>query len=235
MHRNAHVADHVNTGTHRLKRLYMIGDNPSVDICGARKVCLWDFWNFGSVYHLNLNVIAECIITSKISGRTSLVLYSDKDWSFQGKRKPSQISSWSGKVSWSPLVLSIFWKERTWVVWGKKSMTKLLLSNQNYTYRKFSSSARFFTETKSWKLVQVVDTVEEAVDYILRKECASWVWYYPFSIIFWMWSLWNWFKKGWREEMGLSSEIDTQLHYSSWHLFMVQLFSHDLVFKVISP
>ncbi|GMN24490.1 hypothetical protein TIFTF001_000591 [Ficus carica] len=37
MHRNAHVADHINTGTHHLKRLYMIGDNPSVDICGARK------------------------------------------------------------------------------------------------------------------------------------------------------------------------------------------------------
>lgn len=37
MHCNAHVADHINTGTQRLKRLYMIGDNPSVDICGARK------------------------------------------------------------------------------------------------------------------------------------------------------------------------------------------------------
>ncbi|XP_024031786.1 uncharacterized protein YKR070W isoform X1 [Morus notabilis] len=35
--RSSHLADHTNAGSHHLKRLYMIGDNPSVDICGARK------------------------------------------------------------------------------------------------------------------------------------------------------------------------------------------------------
>lgn len=37
LHQDTHVASHA--GTHHFKTLYMIGDNPSVDIKGARQVC----------------------------------------------------------------------------------------------------------------------------------------------------------------------------------------------------
>lgn len=40
LHGNLHDENHGNAGSHLLKTLYMIGDNPSVDINGARQVCL---------------------------------------------------------------------------------------------------------------------------------------------------------------------------------------------------
>ena len=42
LHCDIHLDNHTNAGSHTFKTLYMIGDNPSVDICGARKVCVSD-------------------------------------------------------------------------------------------------------------------------------------------------------------------------------------------------
>lgn len=39
LHHNTHVVSHANAGSHHFKTLYMIGDNPSVDIKGAQQVC----------------------------------------------------------------------------------------------------------------------------------------------------------------------------------------------------
>ncbi|RVW56823.1 Haloacid dehalogenase-like hydrolase domain-containing 5 [Vitis vinifera] len=93
LHHNLQAENHGNAGSHPFKTLYMIGDNPSVDINGARQE--WD-----SIF---------CI-----SGRTSMVFYFDKDRVFKGKEN----------------------------------------------HAKFPADL-------------VVDTVEEAVDFILTKECSS--------------------------------------------------------------
>ena len=40
LHHKLEAENHGNAGSHPFKTLYMIGDNPSVDINGARQVCL---------------------------------------------------------------------------------------------------------------------------------------------------------------------------------------------------
>lgn len=40
LHDNLQVANQANAGSYQFQTLYMIGDNPSVDINGARQVCV---------------------------------------------------------------------------------------------------------------------------------------------------------------------------------------------------
>lgn len=67
--------------SHAFKTLYMIGDNPSVDVKGARQVCLSCFlsWQVFTVKWF------ECALTNHhtwFSGWTSLVFYFDEDRRF---------------------------------------------------------------------------------------------------------------------------------------------------------
>lgn len=84
---------HHNMEQNPFKTLYMIGDNPSVDIRGAKEVCLkvelnliiFNYWRY-SIY-----------LRSQFTGGASLVFYLDEDWSFQGD-EAYLISSRYGKL-----------------------------------------------------------------------------------------------------------------------------------------
>lgn len=52
LHRGTNPVDHVNDGTHHFNKLYMIGDNPSVDIRGAQQVCLYETENLIPILQL---------------------------------------------------------------------------------------------------------------------------------------------------------------------------------------
>lgn len=53
LHPNAHDVNQANPGSHHFKTLYMVGDNPSVDIKGAHQVCLTWIINIDSYFCVN--------------------------------------------------------------------------------------------------------------------------------------------------------------------------------------
>lgn len=77
--------------TQPLKTLYMIGDNPSVDIEGARQV-----WVLGCINCIKL-FLRECIKFLIFPGWASLVFNFDKDGCFQRKGKSRGLSSRYGR------------------------------------------------------------------------------------------------------------------------------------------
>lgn len=56
---NSHLINHATPGSHNFKTLYMVGDNPSVDIKGARQVCLAWARNEDSYFYIFL-IVTTC-------------------------------------------------------------------------------------------------------------------------------------------------------------------------------
>lgn len=90
------------TEGNQLKTIYMIGDNPAVDINGAQQVCCLAVFYLSTYFavhfdFLNSYQLKFLVLPSKscggityrilLSGRTSLVFHFNEDGCFQGKRK----------------------------------------------------------------------------------------------------------------------------------------------------
>lgn len=76
---------HSNQGSHHFKTLYMVGDNPKIDIRGARQV-LCSFSQSRDGYQYIPLIFIWRLKLLNVTGRESLVLNLDKNRSFQRER-----------------------------------------------------------------------------------------------------------------------------------------------------
>lgn len=89
-----------NYDNHSFKTLYMIGDNPAIDINGARQVGV----HWASLYnvimiHWYFVIKAQYVYVCHFSGRKTLVFHFNENRGIQGKRKSCRASSRFGRLN----------------------------------------------------------------------------------------------------------------------------------------